>query len=732
METLLHEPITLYGQMQSTPYGQTFAFESYELASGENELFYFLTKVLGGITEASAREITERYGNSSEFERMLQECPAELLKIKGIGKKKQQKILQGWDDKRQIRALSEFLLPFGITNKMIFTIYDTYKEHSVAVLQNNPYKITEIRGIGFKKADAIARKIGVAPDSEQRLQTCMEYCLQEYMIGRGDTLMEKGELFERAKEESCVEGEFILEREDFEKLYEQMLFTRRLVETAGGWVSLPRYEQMEKAIIEILRQNLSKNKDMLHKNIEAFMKGYEKSEGVTLGEKQKQAIELGNSQPNVFAITGYAGTGKTTTSKAILQLYEQRYGRNQIICCALSGVAANRIKKQSGYEAMTIHSLLSYNSETGGFVHNADKPIPKRVILVDETSMVDIFIFFSLLQAIDFSQSVLIMLGDPAQLPPVGAAEIFSDALDQKLVRGVTLDTIYRQKEDAVIKLFAQEVRFGNVPENYMGRFSDFYFIDRSIPDYWQLKQQLSQTKLREYRERYQQKTVRYIQKLAERFKPEIEEALQSDPWEALTIFQVVTPMKETLLGTKHLNGVVQEVLTPKQSGKHFKISDRRDFRVGDKVLHLQNKTMEVIRCADYEANDPQRYENRVFNGQVGLIKKIDLGEDEIHVLYPNEEYYAIYSKTDFKNGVIDLGYAISGHKSQGSEYRNTVIPMTMSHYVMLNNKLLYTMMTRARERLVLVGEKEAFELGCRRADETRRNTFMKQLESKV
>lgn len=712
VEVLLGENLTLFGIMQKGKYGETFAFETYEFVNNDNELYYFLISIIN-LSEKLAKEVCTIAPTTLDFDEILTKYPSKLLAVKGIGQKRFEKIVQGWENKRHLRTLWEFLTPYGVTNSIVLKVYEAYKEQSIALIKANPYAIASIKGIGFKKADSVARAMGLEVGSQKRVRACIIYCLQNFMLLRGDTLQEKEKLFEIAKEQSFVAQEFEL---DFEYYQELILHLSAINEISiiqdadKEYIALPKYEMMEKSILKVFKNVNILVCEELISTVEDFILEYEKKENVLLGLKQLEAIKLANSGAKLFAITGYAGTGKTTTSKAILNLYEKKYGYESIICCALSGVAANRVKKQSGYESMTIHALLGFDNEKGGFAKNKDNPINKAVVLLDEASMVDINIFYALLNAIDFDQTTLILLGDPAQLPPVGAAEVFSDAISLALVENITLDKIYRQKEDAVIKHFAQEVRYGKVPLAYENRYSDFYFIAKCNQN---SDMQTCHSQM-----------LHYIQKLVLRFKEEIAELAKKDRWAALTHFQIITPMKETPLGTKNLNLLVQEILQPKQISQIK--SKERFFKLNDKVIHLKNKNMDVILENDFGKEDKENNEVRVFNGQIGVIECIDNEEDEIYVYYPNEKYYALYSQSDFNTGVIDLAYAISGHKSQGSEYQNVVVPLTMSHYVMLNNKLLYTMMTRAKERLVLVGEKRAFEVGCVRKDETKRLTYMK------
>ncbi len=710
-QQLVGKKLTLHGRMVESRYGKTFQFFSYDYEQSRGELFYFLTSVIEGISDKLAEKITQHYPGGAGFDAVVQNDPNKLLQIEGLGKKRLEKIVQGWRQKQQLRSLWEFLSEYGVTNKMVLDIYENLGEQSINVIKQNPYAIADIKGVGFKKADALAMQLGFDPGSKKRLQSCILYTLQRHMIGRGHSVMEAAKLFELTRQESRVDESFILDQDEFETITAAMEDFNLLYAPVKGHYTLPSFAHMEESVIETMRANARTTGKAISGDLERFIKTFEQKEGVVFDARQKEAIALGNKQAGIFSITGYAGTGKTTTSKAILQLYESCFGYDKIVGCALSGVAANRIKQQSGFEAKTIHSLLGMD-EGGGFVYNAKNPLKQKVILVDESSMIDISIFYALFEAVDFDHSIVILLGDPAQLPPVGPGEVFSDAIDCGLVANVTLDTIYRQSEDAVIKLFAGEVRHGMIPQGYDEKYSDFFFIPRcegALAGGDCMAQ-----------------TVSYIKKIALRLKPEIEAAAKEDMWLSLRTFVVITPMKETPLGTKNLNIALQSVLN-EEATTQIKVFDKV-YKTGDKVIHLKNQNMNTYDTYEYNNADGRCDQRRVFNGQIGVIDYIDKQEDEIYVYFPNEKYYALYCAGDFKNGAIDLGYAISGHKSQGSEYENVVIPLTKAHYVMLNNKLMYTMMTRAKQRLVLVGQREAFEIACRRSDETKRDTLMKLL----
>ena len=347
--------------------------------------------------------------------------------------------------------------------------------------------------------------------------------------------------------------------------------------------------------------------------------------------------------------------------------------------------------------------------------------------------MVDVKTFDALLRAIDFNTTNLILIGDPAQLPPVGAGEPFSDIIAHGMVDNVTLDKIYRQSEGKVITTFAQDVRNGIAPDLRYA-YEDFEFVDISIPNYWELKNTLKPTEMSEAIEKNNQHIVNFVLDEARGALAHIRNAYRRDAWEGLTRFQVIVPMKNGTVGTKNLNVLLQDVLNPITDPIEeilVKLGSGREFRVRDKVIHLQNKRMVCVHADEFklalnEKRDYETFETKVYNGQLGVLFKGNIEEDEHYVYYPNEGIVAVYSKVDFTTGVVDLAYALTGHKTQGSEFYEVILPIVNAHWMMLNNKLLYTEMTRAKEKLIIVGEKYAFSSGCKKRDETARNTITK------
>jgi len=412
---------------------------------------------------------------------------------------------------------------------------------------------------------------------------------------------------------------------------------------------------------------------------------------------------------------GYAGTGKSTTSKTILEILNTRYDAKEIMTCALSGIASQRISDTTGFESATIQSLL--------VKHEGSDMFPYSVVLIDEASMINSSLFARLMSKIS-KKAIVIIVGDDAQLPPIGAGNVLSDVLTLALAPIVKLTKIYRQSEEQAIALIANQIRQGEVPE-YRAKYDDFEFIDLSIANYYALKQQLSQEELKELRE---QNSQNIIAEMLHRVVESIEKARyrlnNKQIKEYLNYFQVITPMKGGSLGTTNLNKVLQEYFNPNPK-KCIKKGDQ-EFRLMDKVVHTKNENMTAWSADGFKMGEDAS-ERRIFNGMSGLLFKIDSQEEQAFVFYPNEDVVVQYEYDELRSHLM-LSYALTVHKVQGMEYDIVVIPMSFTHFIMHNTKLIYTAITRAKHKCILIGEGAAFESACRRVEVTRRDTVLLEL----
>ena len=701
--------VTLKGAYEEhKKYGRTFRFES--ITVNQNELFFFLNRVVKGFTKQLTADLIEKYGQEGLVE-ILDNDIERLLDEKGIKKKRLAKIQTRWKQFRSMRALGEFLAPYDVSPALLTLIATAMKEASDPVerIRSNPYILTHVNGIGFKRADEIALKMGMEENSEQRLGAAMDYVLGDYCERQGNSCVERHLLFSLLDE--------LLGFSQMEGLYEQVLVER----VAEGSIAGLRHEryapdrlyEAEKLLYDAFTRRAKRQNDPIVEDLDAFLE-----EGtLTLGEEQRRAVELVNGGAALLFLVGYAGTGKSTTSRAILDLLARCYDPKQFITCALSGIASQRIAETTGYESATIQSLLVKYEERD--------TMPYSVVLIDEASMINSLLFARLVAKID-RDAVIVVVGDDAQLPPIGAGNVLSDVLSLELAPIVKLTKIYRQSEEQAITLIANDIRRGVVPD-YRSSYADFAFVDCSIPNYYALKNSLSQSELSTVREENAQAILSTMVATVMEQIPEARKRLHSKEIAAyLNFFQVIAPMKGGTLGVDNLNRVLQEYCNP--NPKQVITRGEREYRLMDKVVHTKNENMPSYTSEEFKEG-AESGERRIFNGMSGLLFRIDEEEELVFVFYPNEALVVQYEYEQLKTHLM-LSYALTIHKVQGMEYDVVVMPMSFSHFIMLNTKLLYTAVTRAKRYCCVIGEALAFEAACRRLEVTRRDTVMLELGS--
>lgn len=739
---LLQTKVEFFGSwVEHKKYGRQFQFDSYEIVEGE--LHFFLTKMVKGISQSTAKAVIRQYGDS--LHEIIEERPEELLTIKGIGKKKLEQIVQSWKELAHLRKLGNFLLPFGVTNNKINRIFEAFKEESLAILQHNPYRLTHIEGFGFRTADEVARKIGTPSHSPYRIETGIRYVMEKHFHEQFHTLISDDSLWEAACENLRIEEEFELERGSYRQAVEQLLERQEIVAIDTVHFTFPAIKAMEDKILKTFRtSHITQTHELSDSERERIITLL----GFSPDESQYRAIALGLSDAPIFTISGYAGAGKTSIAKAVLRLLGERWTESDPIhCCALSGIAANRIKEATGYPSRTIHSLLGFDGKQWKY-HQAE-PLPYRLVVLDEASMVDITLWYRLLDAIDLQRTRLMVLGDPGQIPPVGMGDTYLSIIRHQLTPGIVLEKVHRQSEDSAIPLLAESVRQGLVPENYRQPYQDYRWWDFTIPNFWQIKQQLSPREVDATKEENRQRILEAVTNMVaqnhRRIRPPIE---QHTAWEYLTTFQVITPMREYTLGTKEINRRIQTVLNPKHDRSPELENGDYAFRLYDKVVHTKNQDLatfgiEHVKQVIAESNKEwmktlrdieEPTEMRVMNGQLGLVIGIDSetegesdssGEAQLYVYYPNENYVARYESDMIGKKMLELAYALTIHKTQGAQFGHVYLVLANSHYIMLQNRLLYTAMTRARSHLMILGEDYAFKTACTKKEEVRRETLI-------
>ncbi len=568
--------------------------------------------------------------------------------------------------------------------------------YSIEDLKANPYILTGIFDV--EKIDKSFKHS--AKNKNTRVKTLILYALNKKIIEEGHTFfIERDFVKEIAKK-------YALEELDISLAISDLANKKILVKKEKG-ITSNKYYYIESYIVKSLRENGSKQKGKIksEKNLEGFLASEEQRIGFTFSDMQRKAIELANERFNVFSINGYAGAGKTTIAQSILNLYRTIYSQSDIICCALSGVAANRIKDVTGYESKTIHSLLGYNGDA--FKFDADNKLPYKIIVLDEAGMVDTELFYKLLLAIDFTKTTLMITGDSAQLQSVQNGDIYNDILVKKLCKTITLDKVYRQSEEQVINQFAQNIRLAQIPQGYADEsFEDFKFIGATSNN-----------------------ILDEVEQVAKRYSKELNILLLNDEIkEYISKFQVIVPIKRGDFGVYNINNLLQKIFNPTDD---YEVSFYREktitrIKAKDKVIHLRNTIMRTMSYRDFSQGKLQNVqEKKVFNGQIGVV--LQSTQKGVFVYYPYENYVAIYTHNDIKKyGLLDLAYAITIHKSQGSQYANVVLPMSGVYKRMLNNQLLYTAITRAKDKLYLIGENEAFRYASSNNQTTIRNSCIK------
>ena len=657
-------------------YGKQFQISSFVEKMPEDT--YAIERYLGsgaikGIGAALAARIVRRFGQDTL--RIVEEEPERLAEVKGISEKKAREIAAQVTEKADMRKAMIFLQKYGISLNLGAKIYQKYKESVYTVLQENPYRLAEdISGVGFKIADEIAARIGIHADSDYRIRSGMLYTLLQ-ASGEGHTYLPKDQLFTRCARLLGVNESYM------EKHLMDMVIDRKLVlkEKNGETIVYPsQYYYLELNTARMLNElNVlcPEDEQLVQKRILMI----EKETGTVLDEMQKKAVTEAASH-GLFVLTGGPGTGKTTTINAIIRFFEGEGAELRL--AAPTGRAAKRMTETTGYEAQTIHRLLELNGmpeeerdgHSAKFERNTQNPLEADVIIIDEMSMVDIHLMHSLLLAVT-TGTRLILVGDENQLPSVGPGNVLRDIIRSGRFPVVELTKIFRQASESDIVVNAHKINKGEqVQINNKSR--DFFFLKRYDADII----------IRVVIALIQEKLPRYV---------------DAKPFE----IQVLTPMRKGLLGVERLNQILQRYLNPPEDGKPEKAVGDRLFRTGDKVMQIRNNyQMEWEIRGRYGIVIDKGI--GVFNGDTGILRTINDFAETAEVEFEDGRW-AEYSFKQLDE--LELAYAITIHKSQGSEYPAVVIPLLSGPRMLLNRNLLYTAVTRARKCVTVVGSEETF-----------------------
>jgi len=656
-------------------YGNQLKVSSYQVKEPEDLISiekYLGSGAVKGVGAALAKRIVKKF--KEDTFRIIEEEPERLSEIKGISERKAREIASQLEEKKDMRKAMIYLQKYGISTKLAAKIYQHYGMKVYQVLEENPYQLADnIEGVGFKTADEIASRIGIHTDSDYRIRSGIFYTLQQ-AVNEGHVYLPQSVLTYRA-------GRLLgVEIQNIEKYVMDLCIERKTVmkEKEGEIRVYPsHYYYLELNAAKMLNDldiDCKMPEDMMEKRLRAV----EKKEKIELDPMQHRAV-IESIKHGLLVLTGGPGTGKTTTINTMIQFFESE--NMSILLAAPTGRAAKRMTEATGYEAQTIHRLLevSGNPEeegnTGGFMRNRDNPLEADVIIIDEMSMVDLNLMHALLSAI-IPGTRLILVGDVDQLPSVGPGSVLKDIILSEKFHVVTLTKIFRQAGESDIIVNAHKINAGEpvVPDN---KSRDFFFLRR----------QDANTIISVVITLIQKKLPKYV---------------QAHPNE----IQVMTPTRKGLLGVERLNGILQQYLNPPEDKKVEREINGRLFREGDKVMQIKNNyQLEWEVCTKFGLTVDKGV--GVFNGDMGVITEINEYKETVEVEF--DEGRKVKYGFDLTEE-LELAYAITVHKSQGSEYPAVIIPLLPGPKLLYNRNLLYTAVTRAKKCLTIVGSEATFQ----------------------
>lgn len=688
------EMVEATGPMTEHPvYGEQMTVETYEIKTPEDTAAmerYLGSGAVKGIGAALAARVVRRF--KADTFRIMEEEPERLSEVKGISEKMAMAISEQVEEKKEMRQAMMFLQEYGISMSLAVKIFQEYGPRLYTVIKENPYQLADdIAGVGFKMADEIAKRVGIFTDSDFRIKSGVLYTLLQ-ATANGHTYLPEDELLSQASELLRVE------KESIEKHLMDMQIDKRLVirESEGiRIVYASQYYYMEMSVARMLHDLNIRGREP-EETIRKKLLQIQKEESIELDEKQVQAVvEAVNS--GLLIITGGPGTGKTTTINTIIRYFESE--EMEILLAAPTGRAAKRMTEATGYEARTIHRLLEISGMPGDersvgmhFERNEENPLDADAVIIDETSMVDIHLMQSLLKAVN-PGTRLILVGDVNQLPSVGPGNVLKDVIEAGCFNVVMLTRIFRQASQSDIVVNAHKINAGEtVP---LGKKSnDFLFIKRDDPN----------TIINAMITLVQKKLPGYV---------------GADPYD----IQIMTPMRKGALGVERLNTILQEYLNPPDKSKLEKESGGVTFRVGDKVMQIKNNYN-----IEWEVRNkygiPVDKGTGIYNGDIGIIREINLFAELVTVEF-DEGRMVEYSFKQMEE--LELAYAITIHKSQGSEYPAVVIPIFSGPKMLMTRNLIYTAVTRARACVCLVGVPEVFQAMVDNEMEQRRYSGLKE-----
>ena len=646
-------------------------FQAEQCKTGAPTSLLGLKKYLGsglikGIGPSYAEKLVSHFG--TQVLEIIDQDPARLKEVPGIGSKRIDQIITAWENQKEIAAIMIFLKEKGISTAYALKIYKTYGQNSLSILKENPYRLSQdIWGIGFKIADQIAQNCGIAPDSLVRIKASLLFVIGQ-QIQNGHLYVEIEEL--KSQTLSLItltpDQTMLKIKQSLHDLYNEGKI-KLITSSEQHFLTLSSYYFSERGVAQKLRSLLQST----YKNNLPLDAIYETLRvNTTLSDDQQTAI-MTSLQQKISIVTGGPGTGKTTIIKELLRILDEHQLIYQL--AAPTGRAAKRITQSSGKRASTIHRLLEFDFGAHGFARNENNALKLDFLIIDEASMIDIFLAHAILKALPFTAHI-IFIGDINQLPPVGAGNFLHDMIASSIIPCTRLTNIFRQAQDSLIVVNAHRVNNGEFPVSFLpDAKKDFIFIKEDNPE--NIPHHLK---------------LLFTETLA-RAQITADQAM------------VLAPMHRSSAGTQKLNHDLQSILNTQQAGPQIAHGSSL-FKINDRVMQLKNN-----------------YDKHVFNGDIGTIESIDETEKTVSVAYPEQVIVYEFSELD----ELVLAYAITIHKSQGSEYKAVIIPLFMQHFTLLQRNLIYTALTRAKKLCIIIGQSKALAMGIKNNKGLARTTFL-------